>query len=57
VATLTQVLEVNWIIMYFVYGQVFFITGLVTGLQWRRRSDLELAVPCPGWPPLASPTV
>jgi signal transduction histidine kinase len=47
VATLTQVLEVNWIIMYFVYGQVFFITGLVTGLQWRRRSDLELAHPLP----------
>jgi signal transduction histidine kinase len=47
VATLTQVLEVNWIIMYFVYGQVFFITGLVTGLQWRRRSDLELARPLP----------
>ncbi len=41
--TLTDVLEVNWIILYFVYGQVFFITGLVTGLQWRRRSELELA--------------
>jgi signal transduction histidine kinase len=34
---------VNWIILYFVYGQVFFIMGLVTGLQWRRRSRLELA--------------
>jgi hypothetical protein len=45
--TLNQVLEVNWIILYFVYGQVFFITGLVTGLQWRRRSDLELARPLP----------
>ena len=43
VDTLTRVLEVNWIILYFVYGQVFFITGLVTGLQWRRRSGLELA--------------
>jgi signal transduction histidine kinase len=43
VVTLTKVLEVNWIILYFVYGQVFFITGLVTGLQWRRRSQLELA--------------
>jgi len=41
--SLTEVLEVNWIILYFVYGQVFFITGLVTILQWRQRSDLELA--------------
>ena len=40
---LTEVLEVNWLILYFVYGQVFFITGLVTGLQWRRRSHMELA--------------
>jgi signal transduction histidine kinase len=45
--TLTDVLEVNWIILYFVYGQVFFITGLITGLQWRRGSDLELAQPLP----------
>ena len=45
--SLTQVLEINWIILYFVYGQVFFVTGLVTGLQWRRRSDLELARPLP----------
>ncbi len=44
---LTQVLEVNWVILYFVYGQVFFITGLVTGLQWRRQSELELARPLP----------
>lgn len=41
--TLTKVLEVNWIILYFVYGQVFFIMGLVTGLKWRRQSRLELA--------------
>jgi signal transduction histidine kinase len=41
--SLTEVLEVNWIILYFVYGQVFFVTGLVTILQWRQRSDLELA--------------
>jgi len=47
VVTLTEVLEVNWIILYFVYGQVFFVTGLVTGLQWRRRSELELARPLP----------
>ena len=45
--TLTEVLEVNWIILYFVYGQVFFLTGLVTGLQWRRQSDLDLARPLP----------
>ncbi len=45
--TLTNVLEVNWIILYFVYGLVFFITGLVTGLQWRRQSHLQLARPLP----------
>ncbi len=45
--SLTEVLEINWIILYFVYGQVFFITGLVTGLQWRRGSNLELARPLP----------
>ena len=44
---LTEVLEINWIILYFVYGQVFFIMGLVTGLQWRRHSHLELARPLP----------
>ncbi len=38
-----EVLEVNWVILYFVYGQVFFVMGLVTGLQWRQRSRLELA--------------
>ncbi len=43
----TDVLEVNWIILYFVYGQVFFVMGLVTGLQWRRQSTLELAHPLP----------
>jgi signal transduction histidine kinase len=42
-ATIAQVLEVNWTILYFVYGQVFFIMGLVTGLQLRRTSHLELA--------------
>jgi signal transduction histidine kinase len=41
--SLTEVLEVNWIILYFIYGQVFFVTGLVTIFQWRQRSDLELA--------------
>jgi signal transduction histidine kinase len=43
VPTGTEILEVNWIILYFVYGQVFFILGLVTALQWQRRSRLELA--------------
>jgi signal transduction histidine kinase len=47
VVSFTEILEVNWIILYFVYGQVFFVTGLVTVLQWRRRSDLELARPLP----------
>lgn len=41
--TLTDVLGINWIILFFIYGQVFFLTGLVTGLQWRRSSALELA--------------
>jgi len=41
--TLAGILEVNWIILYFVYGQAFFILGLVTGLLWQRRSRLELA--------------
>ena len=39
----TQVLEVDWVILYFIYGLVFFVMGLVTGLQSRRRSHLELA--------------
>ena len=39
----TRVLEVDWVILYFVYGLVFFIMGLVTGLQSRHRSRLELA--------------
>ena len=46
-STLTEILEVNWIILYFVYGLVFFATGLVTALQWRRQSNLELARPLP----------
>ena len=45
--SLTEVLEINWIIIYFVYGQVFFVMGLATGLQWRRQSRLELARPLP----------
>lgn len=40
---MTDFFQLNWIILYFVYGQVFFITGLVTALQSRRRSELELA--------------
>ena len=46
-SALTEILEVNWIILYFVYGLVFFTTGLVTALQWRRQSSLELARPLP----------
>ena len=38
-----QVLNVDWVILYFIYGLVFFVMGLVTGLQSRRRSRLELA--------------
>ena len=45
--SLTEILGVNWIILYFVYGLVFFVTGLVAGLQWHRSSDLELARPLP----------
>jgi signal transduction histidine kinase len=41
--TLADILEVNWIILYFVYGQTFFLLGLMTGLLWQRRSRLELA--------------
>lgn len=40
---LTDILEVNWLILYFVCGQVFFVLGLATGLQWRRRSSMEFA--------------
>jgi len=43
VDNLTGFLPINWIILYFIYGQVFFVTGLVTALQSRRRSELELA--------------
>jgi signal transduction histidine kinase len=39
----TDFFQLNWIILYFVYGQVFFVTGLVSALQSRRRSELELA--------------
>ncbi len=46
-ASFSQVLEVNWIILYSVYGQVFFIMGLVTALLWRRHSRLPLARPLP----------
>ena len=39
-----ELLDVNWVILYFVYGQVFFIMGLAVALQLRgRRSQLELA--------------
>lgn len=38
-----DILHAGWVILYFVYGQIFLIMGLVTGLKWRRRSRLELA--------------
>jgi signal transduction histidine kinase len=39
-----DVLDVNWMILYFIYGQVFFIMGPAIALQLRgRRSQLELA--------------
>jgi len=43
VDNVTDFFQINWIILYFVYGQVFFVTGLVTALQSWRRSELELA--------------
>jgi signal transduction histidine kinase len=43
VDNVTDFFQLNWVILYFVYGQVFFITGLVVALQSRRRSELELA--------------
>jgi signal transduction histidine kinase len=43
-----ELLDVNWVILYFVYGQVFFIMGLAIALQLRgRRSQLELASSLP----------
>jgi signal transduction histidine kinase len=43
VYNVTDFFQLNWVILYFVYGQVFFVTGLVSALQGRRRSELELA--------------
>ncbi|MBC7225115.1 MAG: sensor histidine kinase, partial [Anaerolineae bacterium] len=37
------ILHINWIILYFVYGQVFFVTGLIIALQTDRWSELDLA--------------
>jgi signal transduction histidine kinase len=34
---------INDVIVQFVHGQVFLILGVAMALQWRRRSDLELA--------------
>jgi hypothetical protein len=31
----SRVFDVNWLILYFAYGQVFFIMGLATALQLR----------------------
>lgn len=38
-----SILHINWIILYFIYGQVFFVTGLIIALQTDRRSELDLA--------------
>jgi signal transduction histidine kinase len=45
--TAGDVLQANWIILYAVYGQVFFVMGLVTWLNSRRQSRLELAKALP----------
>ena len=45
--TAGDVLQANWIILYAVYGQVFFVMGLVTWLNSRRKSRLELAQALP----------
>ena len=42
-----ELLPIHWIILYFIYGQVFFIMGLAIALQSRRRSRLELAASLP----------
>ncbi len=42
-ADIQGILHINWIILYFVYGQVFFMTGLIIALQTDRRSELALA--------------
>jgi len=43
VDTVRTFFEINNILVYFVYGQIFFIMGLVIALQSRRHSRLELA--------------
>jgi signal transduction histidine kinase len=44
---LPDIHHAGWVILYFIYGQVFFLMGLVTWLKWRRRSSLELAKSLP----------
>lgn len=41
--SLQQFFEINLILVYFVYGLVFFVLGLAIALQSRRHSQLELA--------------
>ncbi|MFO7683477.1 MAG: sensor histidine kinase [Chloroflexota bacterium] len=41
--TLRQFFEVNRILVFFLYGLVFFVMGLAVALQSRRHSRLELA--------------
>jgi signal transduction histidine kinase len=40
---LREFFQTNEVILYFIYGQVFFVTGLAIALQSRKHSRLELA--------------
>ena len=40
---LNRFFELNWLIVFFLYGLVFFVVGLAIALQSRRHSHLELA--------------
>ena len=41
--TLARFFEIDWVAVYVVHGQGFFITGLVASQRSRRHSELELA--------------
>ncbi len=43
VDNLNRFFELNWLLVFFVYGLVFFVLGLAIALQSRQRSRLELA--------------
>jgi signal transduction histidine kinase len=40
---LNRFFELNWLLVFFAYGLVFFVIGLAVALQSRRHSRLELA--------------